>query len=61
VTPACFGDISGNGVVDGVDLAALLGAWGTDGHGKFECDIDGDGVVAGSDLAIMLGSWGACP
>jgi hypothetical protein len=61
VTPACFGDISGNGVVDGVDLAALLGAWGTDGHGKFECDIDGDGVVAGSDLAIMLGSWGPCP
>jgi Concanavalin A-like lectin/glucanases superfamily len=61
VVPPCLGDVSQNGVVDGVDLAAVLGAWGTDGHGQFECDIDLDGIVAGSDLALILGSWGPCP
>lgn len=60
VTPACPGDVSQNGIVDGVDLAAVLGAWGTSGHGEFECDIDRDGVVSGSDLAQVLGSWGPC-
>ncbi|MFZ4748945.1 MAG: dockerin type I domain-containing protein [Phycisphaerales bacterium] len=61
VSPACGGDVSRNGFVDGVDLAAVLGAWGTDGHGQFECDVDGDGIVSGSDLAQVLGSWGPCP
>jgi hypothetical protein len=61
VSPICHGDVSLNGTIDGVDLAAVLGAWGTDGHGQFECDIDRDGVVSGSDLAQVLGSWGACP
>lgn len=61
VSPACRGDVSLNGFVDGVDLAAVLGAWGTNGHGQFECDIDHDGIVGGSDLAQVLGSWGPCP
>jgi hypothetical protein len=56
----CFGDITGNGVVDGVDLAALLAAWG-DGKSQFDCDIDNDGVVGGGDLAFVLAGWGACP
>ena len=57
----CIADITGNGTVDGVDLAAVLGAWGSGGGGKAGADIDGDGIVAGTDLAIVLGSWGACP
>jgi hypothetical protein len=57
----CIADITGNGAVDGVDLAAVLGAWGSSGDGKPGADIDGDGIVAGTDLAIVLGSWGACP
>ncbi|MEY4118944.1 MAG: hypothetical protein RLZZ116_2272 [Planctomycetota bacterium] len=57
----CIADITGNGSVDGVDLAAVLGSWGSGGGGKPGADIDGDGIVAGTDLAIVLGSWGACP
>jgi hypothetical protein len=57
----CIADISGNGSVDGVDLAAILAAWGSAGNGKTGTDIDGDGIVGGSDLAIVLGSWGPCP
>ena len=57
----CPGDISGNNSVDGVDLAALLGMWGTSGQGKFDCDIDNDGLVGGSDLAVVLSDWGPCP
>jgi predicted outer membrane repeat protein len=57
----CIADITGNGSVDGVDLAAVLGSWGSGGGGKPGADIDGDGIVAGTDLAIVLGSWGTCP
>ena len=57
----CPGDISGNNSVDGVDLAALLGTWGTNGQGEFDCDIDNDGIVSGTDLTIILGGWGPCP
>jgi hypothetical protein len=60
VSTPCFGDITGNGVVDGVDLAALLAAWGG-GKSQFDCDIDNDGVVGGGDLAFVLAGWGACP
>ena len=56
----CPGDISGNHAVDGVDLAALLGTWGTNGQGEFDCDIDNDGIVGGTDLTIILGGWGPC-
>ena len=57
----CPGDISGNHSVDGVDLAALLGKWGTNGQGEFNCDVDHDGIVGGADLTIILGGWGPCP
>jgi Protein of unknown function (DUF642) len=57
----CPGDVTGNRFVDGVDLAAVLGAWGTAGAGQFDTDIDDDGVVGGSDLAMVLGAWGSCP
>ncbi len=57
----CIGDITGGGVVDGTDLAAMLSAWGTTGEGKFDTDVNDDGVVDGSDLATLLNGWGACP
>jgi hypothetical protein len=56
----CPGDVTGNNTVDGIDLAALLAAWGG-GKSQFDCDIDNDGIVGGSDLAIVLAGWGACP
>jgi hypothetical protein len=58
----CPGDITGNGVVDGVDLSLVLATWLTDGdQGKVNSDRNGDGIVNGLDLAIVLAGWGACP
>lgn len=57
----CPGDITGGGTVDATDLAALLGAWGTNGEGKFDTDLNNDGNVDASDLAVVLSGWGPCP
>ncbi|MBU3727941.1 MAG: hypothetical protein FGM37_01645, partial [Phycisphaerales bacterium] len=59
-TCECQADVTNDGAVNGVDLAAVLGAWGTDGQGPFITDIDGDGIVSGTDLAFVLGGWGPC-
>jgi len=47
-------DLNGDGIVDGDDLAVVLGHWGTSGPG----DLNGDGIVDGDDIAIVLGAWG---
>ena len=57
-TPAAIstptpGDFNNDGVVNGTDLATLLGAWGGTGG-----DINGDGTTNGADLSILLGNWG---
>ena len=56
----CPADLTGDGVVNGADLAALLGAWGPC-SGSCPADLTGDGVVNGADLAALLGAWGNCP
>lgn len=56
----CPGDIAQDGLVNGVDLAAVLNNWGTSG-GALGADVNGDGTVDASDLAIVLGGWGLCP
>ena len=48
------GDINGDGIVNGVDLAALLSQWG----GPGSADSNGDQIVSGPDLAILLSNWG---
>lgn len=53
----CPADLNEDDVVNGGDLAILLGAWGSD---EGEADINEDDVVSGADLAILLGSWGSC-
>ena len=53
---ACPADLNADGVVDGADLGALLGAWGASGA----TDLTGDGVTDGADLGVLLGAWGAC-
>ena len=60
LTPPCPADLTNNGIVDGADLAVLLGFWGLDGK-PVAADINGDGIVDDADLALMLGSWGNCP
>ena len=56
----CDADITGNGFVDGADLAAVLNAWGGAAGGKSAADVNRDGAVDGQDLALVLGSWGSC-
>lgn len=50
-------DLTGDCLVDGADLAVLLGVWNT---ADAAADFDGSGTVDGSDLATLLGGWGAC-
>jgi hypothetical protein len=56
----CPGDVTGNGLVNPVDLAALLVDWGTAGDSEFETDCNEDGIVDADDLAIVLAEWGPC-
>lgn len=47
-------DINGDGLVNGTDLALLLGGWG---GADCAADIDGDGIVNAVDLGSLLGGW----
>jgi hypothetical protein len=53
----CFDD--GFSVVNGADLAMLLGRWGE--VGPSPADVNADGLVDGRDLSVVLGGWGPCP
>lgn len=57
-SPVCNGDVTGDGAVDGSDLADLLASWGR--CASCEADITGDGMVDGADLAALLAAWGPC-
>ncbi len=52
--PPVFGDLNGDGVVDGADLGIMLGGWGAPGVS----DLNGDGITDGADLGLLLGAWG---
>ncbi len=54
----CLGDFDGDGSVGAVDLATLIGNWGSTDP---TFDLDGSGDVGASDLAELLGRWGPCP
>ncbi|MDZ4832143.1 MAG: M12 family metallo-peptidase [Phycisphaerae bacterium] len=47
-------DLNGDGIVNGADLAIVLGAWNAAGPLG---DVNLDGIVNGADLGIVLGSW----
>ncbi len=51
--------LNSDGVVDGNDLATLLGSWGPAPIGTV-ADFDGNRLVDGSDLAVILSGWGLC-
>ncbi len=57
-TPALTGDLTGDCRVDGLDLALMLSAWGSD---DTRCDLTDDGIVDGQDLGLLLGSWSVAP
>jgi hypothetical protein len=48
--------MNGDSFVDGADLGAMLGQWGTQGS----ADFNGDGLVDGNDLGVLLAAWGPC-
>ncbi len=50
-----LGDLNGDGVVNGADLAALLNSWGN--CSDCAADLNGDGIVGGADLALLLNAW----
>ncbi len=50
-----IGDLNGDGVVNGADLAALLAQWGA--CGGCAGDLDENGFVNGADLASLLANW----
>ncbi len=56
--PGCPGDIDADGVVDVLDLLAVLAAWG---QSDVPEDINGDGMVDVLDLLEILSAWGPCP
>ena len=54
------GDVDGNGVVDGLDLTAVLTAWETipgDPLWNENADLDGNNVVNGLDLTEVISNW----
>jgi hypothetical protein len=55
----CLPDLNNDGIVNGADLATLLGLWGSDCLGC-KADLNGDGLIDGADLAVLLGGWGEC-
>jgi len=54
------GDVDGNGVVNGLDLTAVITAWDTvPGHPRWNpaADLDGSGYIDGLDLTEVISNW----
>jgi len=60
VTPACPGDLDGNGEVATNDLLILLAAWGMN-DGNASCLAPPTDTVDTADLLVLLAAWGPCP
>ena len=64
--PLCPADIApagiGDGVVNIMDLLAVVAAWGQSGPpGSIPADVNDDGSVNILDLLAVVAAWGACP
>jgi hypothetical protein len=56
---SCPGNLNGDGVVDLIDLAELLGNYGmAEGATYTDGDLDANGTVDLADLATLLGAYG---
>jgi hypothetical protein len=58
----CIADLYVDGVVNGVDLGALLAYWGpaTSSTASQRADLNRDGAIDGNDLGYLLSRWGPC-
>ncbi|MBX3355725.1 MAG: hypothetical protein KF724_08505 [Phycisphaeraceae bacterium] len=54
----CLGDLNGDSVVNGADIAIILGFWGV--TPLYLGDLNCDGLADGVDIALLLGNWGPC-
>ena len=54
-------DLNGDGQVDAIDVALMLGAWGQPCTQSPCADLNGDGIVSAADLAVQLGAWPPSP
>lgn len=52
------GDFNCDQIVNGFDLAMLLGQWGSCRTETCSGDLSKDGIVNGIDLALLLSQWG---
>lgn len=50
-----FGDLNGDGLVNGADLGLLLGQFGAQQPSTGDLNLDGQ--VTGADLGLLLGAW----
>jgi formylglycine-generating enzyme required for sulfatase activity len=53
----CIADVDGDGIVNGNDLASVLGGWGS--CSGCAGDVNGNGLINGEDLAVVLTRWGS--
>ena len=59
VLAASRADVNGDGIVNSVDLLALLGSWGPcPPAGDCVTDLDCDGIVGIGDMLVLLNLWG---
>ena len=56
----CSADVNGDSMVNGADIAIVLGYWGPASSTMPGADIDADGSVNAQDLGILLAEWGEC-
>jgi hypothetical protein len=59
-SPAVFGDLNGDGLVDGADLGLLLTVWGECmevGPTGCAADLNDDNLIDGADLGLLLAAW----
>lgn len=57
---SCPEDLSGDGTVNGADVALCLASWGPAMGSGYYADFNGDSVVDGYDITAILANWGAC-
>ena len=57
IDPPVLGDLTGDGLVDVLDLLVVIADWGSCPGECGAADLNGDGVVDVLDLLIILQEW----
>ena len=52
-----YEDVTGDGVIDGADIAMLCGEWLLEEPNELSCDMNRDGFVDAVDYAAMANKW----